>query len=125
MHKLLFRVVLASLTLTVSGQAVAEGRVCSPKVDWTGLGPQGDMLVALRGMGVTTFCNVNGTVNTARGPVTSETCKTWYAGFTTAQAKGMAVTMWFDFGAAAAPQCDAFGYDWGLSPRYPYLLAFN
>lgn len=121
----LIKTCLIGLSLLASTQAMAEARFCSQKVGWTSLAPDGSMAVYLPGIGAATFCNVNGTINTTRGAVTSETCKGWYAGFTTALARGSIVTLGFHFGDAAAPACDAMGFSDGVPGNYPYYVGFN
>ena len=125
MHCNLLKTAMIAAALMLPTQAMAESRICVANLNWVAMTPEGNMVVSLQGMGQATLCNVNGTINTARGPVGSETCKGWYAGFTTAYARNATVGLWFDFGASAAPQCNALGFDWSVPANYPYFLTFS
>jgi hypothetical protein len=100
---------------------------CSPRVTYVTLTPSGVLYPGFEGMGTPLLCNINGDVAVPGiGTVTADVCKAWYASLTTALATQKTVTMGFDFGASAAPACNAFPvFSWALPNPYPFFMQFD
>ncbi len=113
---------LALLFASLSGNAWANF-TCAGQLSYLGLGPQGEVYLAVQGFGVWAVCNMTGPTTVGSITITPDGCKGWYASLLAAQKAGHAITLYFSSAQSGGngPQCTALG-SWVTPNPLPYHL---